>query len=1335
MIKGEKFKLTLNNLRAFILIAIFVWTGVVATSIYFDINREVDEIDDYSKVWARLLFDKNESIYRWSAHSGILFTAPFDKSQAQQSGVDSGTVLRSNLSPMDLSHQILNTFSDDKDIRWHISSQYSLSAVTQPDKWEQMALKAFDNGRIEYSGVSIIEGQKYYRYMKPLVVDESCIGCHSDSEMSVGGNYGGLSITVPYGRLLSQAREGNKEYIVGHSILWAFGLLCGIICYILISTRLKEKIKAEVELKKQAAFLMNSPSPAFQVSTEGVIIHINPAVLNLLGRNKVGEPINAVIPDLNKNRLNRIMKLEIDRLEQALGDKIYLFVVRYDRTTLSYYIYGSDISDLKKSENDLRNSKDLLALHIEQTPLAFIEWNTNLEVVDWNKAAENIFGYSKEEILGKQAFDIIVPEENVEVCTEIWQDLLKKSGGTYAEGTNLTKDGRLIYCNWYNTPLVDRNGTVVGIASLAQDYTSQREMEQSMRDSLKFLEILLETIPNPMFFKSSNGKYLRCNKAFAENILGLDKDDICGKTVYDFPNQILHELADSYTNADLMLINNPGHQEYEGEVRCSDGKTRTFQFNKATYSNDNGEVVGIVGVMHDLSEIRRVEKALRVSEIKFRNIFDNAQVGLFRVALADGKLLECNEKFAQIAGYRTVDDCMSEFEIAEHCVDKNTCHQMLTEVVKIGEIKNYEAQINGADSKIRWLRYSVKYFPEENFIQGVAADITQEKNAFEMIRKSNQKVINILASISDGFYTLDNNLNVTYFNLAAEHILECRGEDILGKNIFEIFPHFRRTIIYNEYLRAMDERKARAFEVNYFIKGREEWYDIRVYPNEEGVSVYFREITERKQFEQLLVDKEYRLRSIFNAAADGFAVIDKNGVIDSINPAALIMFGYSSEFVSRKNIAELIPDFMSKCFRGPENVYDDPQLIVHSSEFDGIREDGSAIAVKASISEMNLHSKQYYTVVIYDLTEEKENMRRLIEVDKFSSIGTLAAGVAHEFKNYLAGIIGNASYALEVLDNTNIDLARETFEQIVEIGESANKTAMSLLTYSRKNPQMKSRENVNTLISNVIKLVNKEALISEIDIVTNLGELPRIFIMPAQVQQMILNIILNALQAIGSKGRIEVSSALENGFVTIRISDNGCGIPEDKIGKIFDPFFSTKGVWGKDKTSGTGLGLSISRNIAADHNGTIEVESEVDRGATFTIRLQAVEYEHADEALLKRLKKSNYALFSVNEKFTEKFRNCCGNKNVDGKVCGSYDQLKELSSDSLLLFIDAQYPGLGELYRAADYCKQNKIDFILINTGDISEMQLQGLIDDALTIHADWPEFMSLVKQQPESVS
>ena len=597
MSKGDKFKPTLNNFRALILILLLFWTGIIVASMVIDVNREADEIDDYSRVWAKLLFEKVGMIYRWSASNAGMYAPTGNNdsiyiaynSPENNPPADFEYEYKPHFYPIHMTRQLLELKNDEDGVRWHITSLTPLNPENRPDLWEKAALKSFSEGAEEYSSIAEIEGRRYYRYMRPMTADKSCLGCHDDLDLKESGTFGGISISLPYSILLSQAREGNSEYILGHTILWVFGLCCALISYLLMSRRLKEKIQTEVELKNQAAFVMNSPSPIFRVDIRGKIIHINPAVLKLLNQDNIDEPISSIIPTLNKDRLDQIRKSEIDSLEQTIGDKIFLFVIRYDKSTLSFYIYGSDITELKATEDDLRNSKNLLALHIKQTPLAYIEWNNKLEVIEWNKAAENIFGFSKEEVIGKHAFESIVPGENVEVCTKIWQDLLKKSGGTFAEGTNLTKDGRIIYCNWYNTPLSDSEGNVVGLASLAQDFTKQREMEFSLRDNLNFLEILLETIPNPMFFKRHDGQYIKCNKAFAENILGLSKEKICGKTVYDFPDQIPRELADKYTNSDLILINNPGHQEYEAEVRCSDGKSRNFLFNKATYTGEDGE--------------------------------------------------------------------------------------------------------------------------------------------------------------------------------------------------------------------------------------------------------------------------------------------------------------------------------------------------------------------------------------------------------------------------------------------------------------------------------------------------------------------------------------------------------------------------------------------------------------------------------------------------------------------------------------------------------------------------------------------------------------------------
>ena len=135
--------------------------------------------------------------------------------------------------------------------------------------------------------------------------------------------------------------------------------------------------------------------------------------------------------------------------------------------------------ELKAAEEVLRLSHQRLLLHREHTPLAVIEWNTDFEVTDWNQAAEGMFGFAKEEMLGRYLTDRILPESTRETFDAIWTDLLNNNGGTRSSNENITKDGRTILCEWYNTPLVDQDGEVIGVASLVDDIT-ERKMSEDM---------------------------------------------------------------------------------------------------------------------------------------------------------------------------------------------------------------------------------------------------------------------------------------------------------------------------------------------------------------------------------------------------------------------------------------------------------------------------------------------------------------------------------------------------------------------------------------------------------------------------------------------------------------------------------------------------------------------------------------------------------------------------------------------------------------------------------------------------------------------------------------
>jgi PAS domain S-box-containing protein len=158
------------------------------------------------------------------------------------------------------------------------------------------------------------------------------------------------------------------------------------------------------------------------------------------------------------------------------GEKLMIALVR-------------DITQRKLDEEFFRKSQQRLALHVQQTPLAVIEWDTDFEVVEWNPAAEKVFGYTTEEAQGHHAAELIIPEEVREYVHEIWSALLKQKGGLRSTNDNITKSGKIITCEWYNTPLVDEEQNVIGVASLVQDVTERKQAEEALLKAKEEAEI------------------------------------------------------------------------------------------------------------------------------------------------------------------------------------------------------------------------------------------------------------------------------------------------------------------------------------------------------------------------------------------------------------------------------------------------------------------------------------------------------------------------------------------------------------------------------------------------------------------------------------------------------------------------------------------------------------------------------------------------------------------------------------------------------------------------------------------------------------------------------
>ncbi len=240
-------------------------------------------------------------------------------------------------------------------------------------------------------------------------------------------------------------------------------------------------------------------------------------------------------------------------------------------------------------------------------------------------------------------------------------------------------------------------------------------------------------------------------------------------------------------------------------------------------------------------------------------------------------------------------------------------------------------------------------------------------------------------------------------------------------------------------------------------------------------------------------------------------------------------------------------------------------------------------------------------VIIFeqDVTQEKRLEANLIQSEKLAAVGQLAAGVAHEINNPLSAVIANAQLLRRDLPVDSVD-ARESVELIEIAGLRASQVVRNLMGFARKEQYDFVAIDLNETVLNALSLVKHELTSRSMEINTNLQEdLPMIHASKDHLQSVWINIILNALDSMESgKGVIQISTTYLDDEFKVRFSDNGAGIPPDKVTKIFEPFFTTK-----DPGRGTGLGLSICHRIVKQHGGFIQVDSLTGTGTSFTISL------------------------------------------------------------------------------------------------------------------------------------
>ena len=416
-----------------------------------------------------------------------------------------------------------------------------------------------------------------------------------------------------------------------------------------------------------------------------------------------------------------------------------------------------------------------------------------------------------------------------------------------------------------------------------------------------------------------------------------------------------------------------------------------------------------------------------------------------------------------------------------------------------------------------------------------------------------------------------------------------------------------------------------------------------------------------------LQESEARHRAVVDNALDAIIVADTRGRIELFNPAAEELFGYRSEEIIGEDLKMLIPEES----KSPHDQGFERRVQTGGQPLDGKiaelqakRSDGKTFPVGLLVSSFEIGEEKRFLGVLRDNTEIKgaylalqqehgklatansqleDSHQQLLQSEKMASVGVLAAGVAHEINNPMAFVASNIRELRNYVDgflrvmhayekaagdgpeaqvrleearrlraNLEIDVLEEDVSGLLDECDDGAKRVIQIVSdlksFARKDEVEFRDTNINDAIDSTLNIARNE-IKYHCKIVKEYGDLPPVRCVESQLNQVFLNLLVNAAQAIKESGVITISTGHEADNIWVSISDDGEGIPEERLGQIFDPFFTTKPV-GK----GTGLGLSLSYGIVERHGGRLEVESELGKGTTFRMQIPVAGPDSSQDA-------------------------------------------------------------------------------------------------------------------------
>jgi PAS domain S-box-containing protein len=764
---------------------------------------------------------------------------------------------------------------------------------------------------------------------------------------------------------------------------------------------------------------------------------------------------------------------------------------------------------------------------------------------------------------------------------------------------------------------------VIAARSVLAESAKRQGSEDALQKSEEKYRMLLDGVQDYAIFMLDPQGQVASWSSSAERMNGYSAREIIGQNFSCF--FLKRDIDRGRPEEVLWLAAANGWHEEVGMFVRKDGSEFLANLTFRTLRNEAGNLRGFSQVCRNLSEHKS-------SKARFRGLLEAAPDGMVVVDEA-GEIVLLNAQAEKQFGYRR-DELLGLNVTA--IIPKGFAERLLADGARTAT--EALAQQIGTGIELIGLCKDGTEFPIEIMLspfesaEGILVtsairDITVRKNAERHLAETEAKYRGLLEAAPDGMVVVNEAGEIVLLNARAEKQFGYRRDVLLGRNVKDIIPQGFAERLLADGARTGAEARAQQIGTGIELIGRckdrtEFPIEIMLSPFESAEGILMtsaiRDITVRKNAERHLAETEGKYRGLLEAAPDGMVVVNEAGEIVLLNARAEKQFGYRRDELLGRNVKDIIPQgfaerLLTDALR--TNAEAQAQQIDTGIELHGRRKDGTRFPIEIMLSPLESAEGVLVTAAIRDISERKQLERQLHQSQKMEAVGQLTGGIAHDFNNLLGVIIGNL-YLLDLLVSDN--------EAAVKRVKTAQKAATRgvditrrLLVFSRDEVLRPAFVSLEESIQSMIEMAFR-GLGLDIKITADLDpSMPPLFVDRAALESALLNLVVNARDAMPKGGSIIISSVLENidddhptvqagdlkigYYACLSVTDTGQGMSQETLDRACEPFFTTKPL---DK--GTGLGLAMVYGFAKQSGGVVRIHSELGHGTTVSIYLPIV---------------------------------------------------------------------------------------------------------------------------------